>query len=981
MREITFPSRLPGVAFIAAFAAVLLLGLHISFTAFAHYALGHDGPFISHLGAGESTLVVKVLVKCSATALNPFQYISGATTQSRVCRVWWTVFDAWSRGPGAYYFGVTIVGAFIAGYYAYSSLHSRHVPGGRMRRRTASYATEYHLRPFSRIRNPEREGALPLGRTEPEEELRKRIRVWLPYEHRFQHAWILGTTGTGKTSAVIKQWLAADAPLDGVASPKMMSTVAIDVKDPDLWEFAAPICMQYNRRVLRWAPMSEHTMRHNFLDYVRSAGDAIQMAETILSNDPEAHRKDPFWRGLERNLLSLTIQMVCEEPPERFKVPSLDEKMEHVLGTVPPSRSLAFVFGLSHLHPSEFVKLVEHVDGDRTVWRDRFATVFAADREKAIGAWLGLQNILVIFRNRAVIESTSESDFNLAVLCHQPTTLIIGLPRHPGSQRQVLTALFIRQLLDRFAEIGQVYGRLPVPVTMLLDELGVLGHIPNFADYVATYRDIGVSFMIATQDRAQLVDLYGEEKANTLIANLHTRIVFGRDLRPEQAEEICRALGEIRITEPSAGYQHRGMLGVSRASTHIGYTYRRLIEPNELRSLPEFHAIVVLPGDVKAHVYLPPVHLDKRYRKVLRSVTLREVILHNIRMAKELGRFPPPGWTPAKSAPPQPPPQPPAPQVPTAPAPTPQPAPQPPVAPPPATDEAPPGPTTDSHPPATADEEVPAPAEAAPTARQPESTVSQDGDLASLVAGALSGKLSDPRMPKGGPPGWVYADRRGEFLIPWGYFRDWAMKSGVKFVEVEERWKQEGLVRGRASVNTAGRHITCLAFTKKAALALPEGMREAIASRFAKISPSAVRETTSAKVEGWGPDVDAPGNAPAYLKEFINACQAEGRHFIGHPARDENSEVYGRWVAKSKEGDDLLLVERSAAEKLFEKIGINDPLLMLTAWKNAGLLYLTPTVRKEFYIRRTHGEGKEFLALRWDKLRKLLPEATLGVSG
>jgi hypothetical protein len=199
------------------------------------------------------------------------------------------------------------------------------------------------------------------------------------------------------------------------------------------------------------------------------------------------------------------------------------------------------------------------------------------------------------------------------------------------------------------------------------------------------------------------------------------------------------------------------------------------------------------------------------------------------------------------------------------------------------------------------------------------------------------------------------------------------MKSGVKFVEVEERWKQEGMVRGRASVNTGGRHITCLVFTKKAALALPEGMREAIASRFAKISPCAVKETTQKKAEGWGPDIDAPDVGVPYLSGFFEALQTEGRHFIGHPARDGNAEVYGRWVAKSKEGDDLLLVERSAAEKLFEKIGINDPLLVLTAWKNAGLLYLNPSARGEFYVRRTHSEGTRFLALRWSRLRQLLP--------
>src|SRR5207249_6277858 len=105
-----------------------------------------------------------------------------------------------------------------------------------------------------------------------------------------------------------------------------------------------------------------------------------------------------------------------------------------------------------------------------------------------------------IFRDPDVIAATSRSDFHLSVVARQPTTLVIGLPRKPGSRRQVLTALFLRQLLQTLDDIVRERegGQLPVPVTFLLDELGVLGLIPTFQDFVATYRDMGVSFVIAT---------------------------------------------------------------------------------------------------------------------------------------------------------------------------------------------------------------------------------------------------------------------------------------------------------------------------------------------------------------------------------------------------------------------------------------------------------------------------------------------------
>ena len=106
--------------------------------------------------------------------------------------------------------------------------------------------------------------------------------------------------------------------LDGVQSPVKMSTVAVDVKDPDLWEFAAPVAMRYDRRVIRWSPMSPDSMGHNFLDYVHTVGDTVDMAETVLSNDTEYNRKDPFWRQTELNMLAATLQLVCEEPADRL---------------------------------------------------------------------------------------------------------------------------------------------------------------------------------------------------------------------------------------------------------------------------------------------------------------------------------------------------------------------------------------------------------------------------------------------------------------------------------------------------------------------------------------------------------------------------------------------------------------------------------------------------------------------------------------
>lgn len=1056
MREPTFPSQLPGWSLFLAIIFVGLLGTHVSLVSFAHLAAAHSGSWILHITTMEGWQAFGILARCApselfADVIRPLQPRARLpSSYQQWCSQWWHAFNLWSRSAGSWLFGITMLAMGIAGGLAFRVVSTRYVPTGPRRRRTAGYATPQQLRPFraaplTRTSRMQREGALPLGRTIPEHG--RGMPLWLPLEYRPRHIWVLGVTGAGKTSSVTKRWLAADAGLDGVHSPVRMSTVAVDVKDPDLWEFAAPLAMRYDRRVIRWSPMSPDSMGHNFLEYVHSPSDAIEMAETILANDPEYKRKDPFWRALERNMLAMTIQMVCEEPPERLHSEHLNVKLRNVLGVVPPPRSLAFILGLSHLHPAEFVPYIQRVDGPRNVWQDRFSALFGARQDKVTGTWLGLQNVLVIFRDPDVIAATSRSDFHLSVVARQPTTLIIGLPRQPGSQRQVLTALFLRQLLGVLADVARDCDphELPVPVTLLLDELGVLGLIPKFSEYVATFRDIGVSFVIATQDRSQLVEVYGQENADTLIANLHTRLVFGRDLRPEQAEEICRALGEVQVPEPGVQFEHANPLRVRRTGTRVMYQVRRLLEPNELRALPEFHAIAALPGDVKTHLFLSPVHHDSTFRYTTRAVSLFEALQHDLRMDKILGRLSP---SPPTSAGPvaaaallQ--------IVPR----THEPASVTSVNADPrrsladyeqkspvllsasdvggGEDQARPnqgeqsagkphteqehaavrmavehegasrgGATTmgdtPTNPGAGADADARAdsnsvaigPAERGPVRGSLPVGAPGERDakdlLADFVSEVLHGDLRDERLPAGSPRGWVYADTRGEFLVPWGFFRDWAKRTQRQFTRVEENWTARSLLRGRASVTADGRAVTCLVFAKIASRLLSDELQQLIAQRFDRVNSEDIR-ISSRSFKGWEPDLTVsptgskqavnppeardPTRAPILLEQFMRAVQDAAMNFLGHVSHKHGNAVFGRWQAMSRQGP-VLLVERSAVKSLFEKLGVGDYSTILSTWKAAGILYFGKDVRGEFYTRRTHKEGREFLALRWEALIK-----------
>ncbi len=827
---------------------------------------------------------------------------------------------------------------------------------------------------------------MPLGRTVRAPGQPRSLELALPYRYRFQHVWVLGVTGAGKTSSAFKRWVSADALLDGSEGRPAMSSVVVDVKHPDILNSVAPVVLRRRRRLYVWAPFDEggSTMSVNFLDYVPYPMDPQTAASLILSNMPDYARKDPFWRGVERQLLTLVIQLVVEEPAEAFTSPALETKVRHVLNLrpedpLPPPRSMAFVLALSYLSVEEFLRLFDTWPAERAgKWRDRFGTLQSAEERTIVGGMLGIQQAMSVFAERPVILSTSYSSFRLETVAFQPTTLVIGLPTNPRPNRQVLTSLFLRQLLDVLGRIGEQRRPegLPVPVTLYLDEIGTLGYIGNLPDYVATYRDIGVSFVLSTQDTQQLVSLFGQEQAEVLVANLHTRVVFGHDLRPEQAARISRDLGERVVAEPQAEYKG-GLLSQRRSGTRLVYQVRPLMAPAELRSMPPFEAVVVLPGDRKARVYMEPVHRDPGMPRPLeKPLGWIELHRHNSLLDDLIGPAPYVEGIGAAGS---------MPRIPDA-------------------------AVSGSHPEAdleeTAEEagggvagsgepepedtgaEVPAQGAVEPAEMPADRHVPDGGgggDIEEFFRALLDGTLRDERVPDG-TPGFVYRSGGEEtVLVPWGYFADWGRRTGRRFVELNASWAAEGLVGNRVTVMYGGRAVNCMSFTGKAREMLPGRILDEIMGTFREVQGDEIRVHGTALVRERRVGQDRAGVEPQpaaagwqvgggdrqlpFLRECIEYLRGHADRFEGHPARRSDVPVIGRWRHRARDGEELLLVRKDLIDRQITRLG-GRPESVLAVWRSIGVLRAGEGDRFGYRMR---GEGGrvEYVAFRWAALRSM----------
>jgi type IV secretion system protein VirD4 len=130
------------------------------------------------------------------------------------------------------------------------------------------------------------------------------------------------------------------------------------------------------------------------------------------------------------------------------------------------------------------------------------------------------------------------------------------------------------------------------------------------ADLIATLRSRRVALVLACQGFAQVEERYGKAGAETILANASTHLVLP-GVGQREAEFYARRIGKTTITTWSSSRRGRW-----EVSSHRGETARWLIEPNEIRTMPERQTLVLAdvaaPLLVRVKPYYRIKHLAQR---------------------------------------------------------------------------------------------------------------------------------------------------------------------------------------------------------------------------------------------------------------------------------------------------------------------------------------------------------------------------------
>ena len=140
--------------------------------------------------------------------------------------------------------------------------------------------------------------------------------------------------------------------------------------------------------------------------------------------------------------------------------------------------------------------------------------------------------------------------------------------------------LAIKEALCRQKSEGSVY--------FITDEFSLLPNLKHIDDAVNFGRSLGIKFLIGYQNIEQLVDIYGQARANSLLSGFLTQIFF-RCSDPASRKYIQDTFGANRKKEISmASVQGRGIVEQIR-DAHV-------VEDWDISGLGLGEAIVGLPG-------------------------------------------------------------------------------------------------------------------------------------------------------------------------------------------------------------------------------------------------------------------------------------------------------------------------------------------------------------------------------------------------
>ena len=397
---------------------------------------------------------------------------------------------------------------------------------------------------------------------------------------------VIGGSGAGKTFFIVKPNIM-----------QMMLNNSFIATDPkgEIARATANMLKKngYNVKVLNLIDMAKSD-GYNPFRYIREENDVVKLVTNIISNTTpkETASTDPFWEKSESMFLQALFYYVwLEMPPNRKNFQSvldlLSEAEVDAKGNdsklTKKMKQLAKTSKLKQNHPAykQYMKVIRG----------------AGDTVRSI--IISANSRLALLENPQILRILSKDDLHLEELGigvngdkHTRTALFCIIPDSDKSYNFIVGMLYTQLFQELYFQADfKNDGKLPIQVTLMMDEFANVALPDDFCSLLSTMRSRRISSIIIIQNLAQIKALF-KDTWETITGNCDTLVYLGGNEKSTH-QYISEMLGKSTIDKRSTG-ETRGVHG--SASRNYDVLGRELMTPDEVRNMSNKKCLIFIKG-------------------------------------------------------------------------------------------------------------------------------------------------------------------------------------------------------------------------------------------------------------------------------------------------------------------------------------------------------------------------------------------------
>jgi type IV secretion system protein VirD4 len=376
----------------------------------------------------------------------------------------------------------------------------------------------------------------------------------------------------------------------GHVVPSLLSwTGSVLVHDPkgELWATTAGWRSRFSH-ALYLAPRNAASARWNPLAEIRPGpGELAQVQRlTAILSDPGGTRdEEAIWDKAASEILEAVILHVLYTAEDQDKtllrvrelLADLDEAADLMLKTLHrPGPD-----GEPEAHP-----FIQTAVKGYAAMHDRFRTSVQGTARSYL-KWLAGEDVERVL---------SASDFAMGdLMCAEaPVSLYVQVaPADAAALRPLVRLIFYAAAQALTAEEKRDAAGRPKrhKLLMVMDEFPLLGRLAFFEKALRLMSGYGVKAMFVAQSLNDIVETYGPH--NTILDNCHVYTAFSA-LDPLTQDKVSKLTGSV--TETRTSRSAPSGFGPGRSSVSRSEVERPLLEPGEIRALPDDQQLVFVAG-------------------------------------------------------------------------------------------------------------------------------------------------------------------------------------------------------------------------------------------------------------------------------------------------------------------------------------------------------------------------------------------------